>query len=105
MQAWTEGHAESTGQGFRGMLTKLRCLNPCEKVQMLVTSLWESLTATWPEEMRNTLLEELRAIPNLDWPVPAASLRPAADRPKLPPLYEPRRSFVPEIEDSPADLP
>ena len=105
MQAWIGRHVESQGEGFRGMLTKLRCVNPCDKVQVLVRNLMESVMATWPDDMKNTLLQELSSFEGLDWPMPADSLRPAADRPKMPRLFEPRTTFVPQIEQSVEDLP
>ena len=106
IKAWVRMHVESEGEGFQGMLTKLRCINECDKVTALVTSLVGSVTATWPDEMKNTLLQELSDANKLDWPLPAPNLRPAPPaRLKMPPLYQPRRTFIPEIEKSVEDLP
>jgi uncharacterized protein DUF4157 len=105
IKAWVKLHVESEGEGIRGMLTKIRCLNPCEKVAVMIQSLVESITATWPDEIKNALLQALRDADKLDWPVPAPSLRPEPEHPKMPPLYQPRGTFVPEIEKSVEDLP
>ena len=107
VDTWVKIHCESKGENLAGMLTKLLCLHPREKVTIMVNSLMESLTASWPEDQKYALLQSLRYAENLDWPVPEASLRPAPEHPqeKSPRLYQPRGSFVPEMEKSSGDLP
>jgi Domain of unknown function (DUF4157) len=106
VKAWVTMHVESEGEGIRGMLTKLRCINECDKVAALITALVGSVTATWPDEMKNALLQALSDANKLDWPLPAPNLRPAPpERPKAQPLYQPRKAFIPEIEKSLENLP
>ncbi len=105
IDAWIKIHVESSGEGIRGMLTKLRCINTCGTVTVLVTSLVQSVTAAWPEEMKNLLLQGLHDVDKLDWPMPAPISFPAPTHPKMPPLYQPRGTFIPEIEKSIENLP
>jgi hypothetical protein len=96
-------------EGIRGILTKLRCLNPCADVNAAVRAVWTEVSASWPSEMRTALLREL-ADPerHLGWPVPpppAAIPRPAPERPRFGPLYEPRSDFRDRILESVGELP
>lgn len=68
LNIWVDDHVESDKQGIRGMLTKLRCVNTCEKADMLVLAMMRSVTAKWPSAVHDALLTRLVAIPNLDWP-------------------------------------
>jgi len=91
------------GEGIRGILTKLRCINPCTDVDRNVRIVFEAQTARWPREMRDTYLGELTDPSNhLGWPIPAApTLRPPApERPKFGPLYVPRTDFIQQAERS-----
>ena len=97
-------------EGVRGILTKLRCINPCSDVNDAVTKSFRSVTQGWSPDMRDSVLREL-ADParHLGWPIPAPpDVKPPepdpADRPKFGPLYRPRRTFVPELERSLEDL-
>jgi hypothetical protein len=97
-------------EGIRGILTKLRCINPCADVAKAVADTFNKVAGGWPSEQRNVLLREL-ADPSrrLGWPIPAPpALRAPGpdpkDRPKFGPLYQPRRTFVPELERSLEEL-
>jgi hypothetical protein len=59
------------GEGIRGMLTKLRCINPCDQVDRDVRAVWASSAASWPPWLRNHFLAVITdPALNLRWPVP-----------------------------------
>jgi hypothetical protein len=96
-------------EDIRGILTKLRCLNPCDDVHAAVRAVWNAVSASWPPEMRTALLRELTDPErHLGWPVPpppAAIPVPMPERPRFGPLYEPRRDFRDRVLQSVEDLP
>ena len=95
-------------EDVRGILTKLRCLNPCVEVDAAVRAVWSAVTSHWPADMRNALLREL-ADParRLGWPVPPppSMMVPLPERPRFGPLYEPRRHFRDRLSQSVEELP
>jgi hypothetical protein len=95
-------------EDVRGILTKLRCLNPCVEVDAAVRAVWSAVTSRWPADMRNVLLREL-ADParHLGWPVPPppSMMLPPPERPRFGPLYEPRRHFRDRLLQSGEELP
>ena len=96
-------------EDIRGMLRKLRCLNPCNDVNAAVRAVWNAVSASWPPEMRTALLRELTDPErHLGWlvpPPPAAIPVPMPERPRFGPLYEPRRDFRDRVLQSVEDLP
>ena len=96
-------------EGIRGILTKLRCLNPCADVNAAVRAVWIEVSASWPWDMRAALLRELtdhgrhlgRPVPQ----PPATIPMPTPERPRFEPLYESRMDFRDRILESAGELP
>jgi hypothetical protein len=58
-------------QNIRGILTQLRCLNPCAEVNRMVRATFEAATANWPRWLRDAALDVLADPANgLGWPMP-----------------------------------
>jgi hypothetical protein len=107
MQAVIRRYIQRDGESIGGILRRLRCINPCADVDKSVTAVFNTQTANWPREVRRIVLNELADPANhLAWPIPPEPdvAPPAPERPKFGPLYQPRGTFVPEMERSTTGL-
>jgi hypothetical protein len=69
-------------QNIRGILTQLRCLNPCDEVNRMVRATFEAATSNWPRWLRDAALDVLTDPANgLGWPMPPS---PRVELVKLP---------------------
>jgi hypothetical protein len=51
---------ESCGEGLRGVIHKLRCLNPCDRVDKDVAAVASPRIAAWPEFVRSAFLAQVK---------------------------------------------
>jgi hypothetical protein len=66
---------ESCGEGLRGILQKLRCLNPCSKVAADVKTIAGPRIASWPANVRAAFLAEVKDPAREDKAPPERKLR------------------------------
>jgi hypothetical protein len=101
---WIVDYILHDSENIRGILTKLRCLNPCDKVEASVKAVFLAQASGWTVEERNLMLSFLTdPAMRLNWPMPPPPPTftfPVPEHPKQGPLYRPRGSFDTEILES-----
>jgi hypothetical protein len=96
------------GEGIRGILTRLRCLHPCDVVDANVRTVFRAASVGWSREDVRLALSELADPSNhLGWPIPPPPTvgAPAPPpRPRPSPLYRPRGGFYDALGRTEEDL-
>jgi hypothetical protein len=68
LRKYITARVENKDEGIRGILHKLRCLLPCEKVTKSVRVVFSRQAETWDDQMKSAILAELNSLLE-DWPV------------------------------------